>query len=415
MDPTDARARLRRGVVTAAQRTDNVFAPEQGPIAMNPICTVTFAAAALLASSLTPAQDAAQGGIPACEDMKKTASGLEWGILKKGSDEPGPADGDTVEVHYTGWLTDGNKFDSSRDRGAPSKFGVNQVIPGWTEGLKLMTPGMRCKFVIPGDLAYGAQGRPGTIPPNATLVFDVELLSVTRMPKMPPANAAKQKVLESGCKFEILKVGTGAMIAAGEGVALRYAIWKEDGSILDCTEKSGRKLGGTLETLQWPFMKDIIKDMKVGEVIRAEVPESALPQARANTVWELELVATTQVPKFRALDKNKVVTTQSGLKYEVIEQGEGEEPIAADTVVAHYTGWLTDGTMFDSSHARGEPTSFPLTRVIKGWTEGLQMMKPGGKFLFEIPSELGYGARQSGKIPPNSTLIFLVELVEVQR
>ena len=142
---------------------------------MNPICTVTFAAAALLASSLTPAQDAAQGGIPACEDMKKTASGLEWGILKKGSDEPGPADGDTVEVHYTGWLTDGNKFDSSRDRGAPSKFGVNQVIPGWTEGLKLMTPGMRCKFVIPGDLAYGAQGRPGTIPPNATLYFKVEL------------------------------------------------------------------------------------------------------------------------------------------------------------------------------------------------------------------------------------------------
>jgi hypothetical protein len=205
------------------------------------------------------------------------------------------------------------------------------------------------------------------------------------------------------------------MIGEGQGVSLRYAIWKEDGTILDCTEKSGRKLGGTLDGLQWPFMKDIIKNMKVGEILRAEVPESALPQARANTVWELELVATTEVPKFRALDKSKTVTTDSGLKYEVMDQGDGEEPAAADTVIAHYTGWLTDGTVFDSSHARGEPASFPLMRVIKGWTEGLQLMKPGGKFLFEIPSELGYGARQSGKIPPNSTLIFLVELVEVQR
>jgi len=383
---------------------------------MNSIRIVSLAAAAaLLASPSTLAQDPAQGGIPACEDMKKTDSGLEWGVLKAGSGEPGPADGDSVEVHYTGWLTDGTKFDSSRDRGQTTRFGVNQVIPGWTEGLKLMSPGMRCKFVIPGDLAYGPQGRPPKIPANATLVFDVELVSITRMPKMPAGDAAKQQTLENGCKFEVLKVGTGAMIGEGQGVSLRYAIWKEDGTILDCTEKSGRKLGGTLDGLQWPFMKDIIKNMKVGEILRAEVPESALPQARADTVWELELVATTEVPKFRALDRSKAVTTDSGLKYEVMDQGDGEEPAASDTVIAHYTGWLTDGTVFDSSHARGEPASFPLMRVIKGWTEGLQLMKPGGKFLFEIPSELGYGARQSGKIPPNSTLIFLVELVEVQR
>ncbi|MEC7725903.1 MAG: FKBP-type peptidyl-prolyl cis-trans isomerase, partial [Planctomycetota bacterium] len=211
---------------------------------MKLICTVAGAALALLAAPSVLAQDAGQGGIPECADMKKTPTGLEWGVLKPGSDEPGPADGDTVEVHYTGWLTDGKKFDSSRDRGAPSKFGVNQVIAGWTEGLKLMTPGMRCKFVIPGDLAYGPQGRPGTIPPNATLVFDVELLSVTRMPKMPPSKAEKQRVLEDGCKFEFLKVGTGPMIGEGEGVSLRYAIWDAAGKVLDCTEKSGRNLGG---------------------------------------------------------------------------------------------------------------------------------------------------------------------------
>ena len=100
--------------------------------------------------------------------------------------------------------------------------------------------------------------------------------------------------------------------------------------------------------------------------------------------------------------------------YEVIEPGEGTEPKAADTVSAHYTGWLTDGTVFDSSHARGAPSEFPLNRVIAGWTEGVQLMKPGAKFLFQIPSELGYGAKASGSIPPNSTLVFLIELVEVK-
>ena len=377
-------------------------------------CTVAWAAFGLIAVSDVFAQDANPGGIPECAEMKKTATGLEWGILKEGSDEPGPSDGDTVEVHYTGWLTDGKKFDSSRDRGQPTKFGVNQVIAGWTEGLKLMTPGMRCKFVIPGGLAYGPQGRPGTIPPNATLVFDVELLSVLRMPKMKAANPDKQQTMSDGCKYEVLKAGDGAAIAAGDGVSLSYAIWDADGKIMDCTVKSGRKLGGTCESLQWPFLADIVKTMKVGGVVRVEVPKAVLPRAGTDTVWELELVGTTVLPKFRALAKDKVVTTGSGLQYEAIEQGEGVSPKATQTVVAHYTGWLTDGTTFDSSHARGEPSSFPLNRVIPGWTEGLQLMKPGGKFLFQIPPELGYGARQSGKIPPNSTLIFLVELVEVK-
>jgi len=382
---------------------------------MKLICNVSLAVLGLLASPALcqDTAEAKQGGIPECKDMKKTESGLQWGILKKGSEEAGPVDGDTVEVHYTGWLTDGTKFDSSRDRGEPSRFGVNNVIAGWTEGLKLMTPGMRCKFVIPPDIAYGAQAR-GRIPANATLVFDVELVKVIRMPKMKPGNPDKQKSLENGCKYEVVKPGTGEQIGKGAGVSLRYAIWKKDGTLLDCTEKSGRKMGGTLDSLQWPFLKDFLADLKVGGLVRAEVPEKVLPQARADTVWELELLQVTELPKFRALDRAKTKTTQSGLQYEVLAQGEGTSPKATQTVVAHYTGWLTDGTTFDSSHARGEPTSFPLNRVIPGWTEGLQLMKPGGKFLFQIPPELGYGARQSGKIPPNSTLIFLVELVEVK-
>lgn len=109
-------------------------------------------------------------------------------------------------------------------------------------------------------------------------------------------------------------------------------------------------------------------------------------------------------------------TTSSGLKYQVLKQGTGTvSPKATDTVKVHYHGTLLNGTVFDSSVERGEPISFPLSGVIPGWTEGLQLMKVGDKFKFEIPPNLAYGpASPSPKIPPNSTLVFEVELLAIQ-
>lgn len=108
-------------------------------------------------------------------------------------------------------------------------------------------------------------------------------------------------------------------------------------------------------------------------------------------------------------------TTASGLKYVTVEEGIGAAPTATDIVTVHYTGRLLDGTVFDSSVARGEPAAFPLQAVIKGWTEGLQLMKEGGKTVFYIPSELAYGemGTPGGPIGPNSDLIFEVELLQV--
>jgi len=113
--------------------------------------------------------------------------------------------------------------------------------------------------------------------------------------------------------------------------------------------------------------------------------------------------------------KDGVKTTASGLQYEVLQSGSGEShPTASSTVRVHYHGTLIDGTVFDSSVERGETISFPLNRVIPGWTEGLQLMKVGDKFRFFIPSGLGYGDHSTGKIPAGSVLIFDVELFEIQ-
>lgn len=112
--------------------------------------------------------------------------------------------------------------------------------------------------------------------------------------------------------------------------------------------------------------------------------------------------------------KEGVHTTASGLQYVIEKEGTGKQPGPTDNVTVHYTGRLLDGKVFDSSVSRGEPATFPLNRVIPGWTEGLQLMKEGAKFVFFIPSELAYGAQGAGRdIPPHSTLIFEVELIKV--
>jgi len=120
--------------------------------------------------------------------------------------------------------------------------------------------------------------------------------------------------------------------------------------------------------------------------------------------------------KFLAENKGKegVVTTASGLQYKVITQGNGKQPVATDRVTVHYTGTLIDGTVFDSSVKRGQPATFSVGGVIRGWTEALQLMKEGDKWMLYIPYELAYGERGSGsQIPPFSTLVFEVELIKV--
>lgn len=167
---------------------------------------------------------------------------------------------------------------------------------------------------------------------------------------------------------------------------------------------------GFIDTLEEtsPFSLDEIRQFaQAGDQAMRQLQEQQAEQAAAKNIEEgVAFLA-------ENAKKEGVVTTESGLQYEVVEEGSGPSPKATDTVRVHYKGTLLDGTEFDSSYSRGEPAVFPLNRVIAGWTEGVQLMKQGGKTRFYIPSELAYGQRATGAITPNSTLIFDVELLEV--
>jgi FKBP-type peptidyl-prolyl cis-trans isomerase FkpA/FKBP-type peptidyl-prolyl cis-trans isomerase FklB len=149
--------------------------------------------------------------------------------------------------------------------------------------------------------------------------------------------------------------------------------------------------------------------------VRKEYIEKMQAQkaAEAATAGQANLL---EGQKFLAENATKegVQTTASGLQYKVETMGTGAKPVATDTVKVHYRGTLLDGTEFDSSYARNEPISFALNRVIPGWTEGVQLMPVGSKFMFYIAPDLAYGEGGGGPIPPNSTLVFEVELLDIE-
>jgi FKBP-type peptidyl-prolyl cis-trans isomerase FklB len=169
-----------------------------------------------------------------------------------------------------------------------------------------------------------------------------------------------------------------------------------------------------------------IKDQASGNTLALEAGEMTqvkaeyTEQLRAKLVQEQQQLAAKNLEAGKQFlvenaKKEGVVTTASGLQYKVISSGDGKMPKAEDTVTTHYRGTLIDGREFDSSYSRGQPASFPVKGVIKGWTEALQLMKVGDKWELYIPSELAYGeAQRSELIQPNSTLVFELELLSIK-
>lgn len=230
-------------------------------------------------------------------------SGLTYVITELG-DGADVDSNDVVTVHYTGFLTDSTKFDSSKDRNKPFSFkvGSGQVIEGWDEGLSYLKVGDKARLTIPSALGYGERAQ-AAIPANSTLIFDIEVL-----------------------------------------------------------------------------------DRKAG--------------AKPYTVSGLD-----------------TITLGSGLKMIMLNSmADNPQPQQGQLVSVDYSGYLTDGTLFDSSVDRGEPIQFPVGtgRVIKGWDEAILLLHKGEKARLIIPSDLGYGKSGAGNvIPPDATLIFDVELIDI--
>lgn len=379
--------------------------------------------------SCTPAQEitAPDPAIPADKDPQTTPSGLVYSTLTA------PAEGATkavpgcaVVAHYQAWLPSGKLFDSSQRRERAERFVVGKVsVEGLNEGLQLTAKGGRYKLTLPAALAFGEAGRPPVIPANSPLVFDIEVLDVILPPTFPEGDEQAQKKTESGLAYEVLTAGAGETPDKDDVLEMRYAFWNQGGELLECSEWNDVTISGRIDDFRLPFLKEAPLLMQAGAVYRFVVPAAlgfgdqggpSLEKGES-TIWKLTLVKFAPPPKlpdFVMPADDKLTTTASGLKYEVIEAGAGESPVMGQSVKVHYAGWLPDGELFDASFTRGQAATFRLGEVIQGWNEGLQLMKPGAVFRFVIPPDLAYGDRGSPpKIGPGATLVFYVQLIEL--
>jgi peptidylprolyl isomerase len=236
----------------------------------------------------------------------------------------------------------------------------------------------------------------------------------------PPEDAERT---ESGLASKVLEAGTGkTRPGAHDKVTVHYTGWTTDGKMFDSSVTRGRTATFPLDRVI-PGWSEGLQLMVVGEKRRLWVPEELAYKGMAGRpqgmlVFDVELLEITELPPPPAAPADVAAppenakTTDSGLAYRVLQPGSGDaHPEASSTVTVHYTGWTTDGKMFDSSVTRGQPARFPLNRVIAGWTEGLQLMVVGEKTRFWIPEELAYKGRPGA---PAGMLVFDVELLEFE-
>lgn len=410
------------------------------------------------------------------KQLGSIGSGIEKDVLVVGTGEY-PEKGEEVTVHYTGKLTDGTVFDSSVKRGDKFKFkiGAGQVIPCWDKGVMRMRIGEKAVLHCPAEQAYGSRGAGGVIPPNSDLKFEVELfqsgskkesskpkkekkkqdtkLSIKEKNEKKVKEEKKEKKEEKeeksnkrtltddsdGIKKDILKEGTGEKPAKTEKVLVHYTGKLTDGTVFDSSVTRGDKFSFIIGIAQVIKCWDKgMMSMKVGEKAILHCPADQAYGAsgaaggkippNADLIFEVELFQSgKKKPKTKDIEveakeetkkteeKKSLVEVKDGITKELLTEGTGDNPEKGEEVTVHYTGTLTDGTVFDSSVKRGDKFKFKIGvgQVIQCWDKGVMSMKIGEKAILHCPAGQAYGATGAGGvIPPNADLLFEVELFQ---
>ncbi|KAG6576010.1 Peptidyl-prolyl cis-trans isomerase FKBP62, partial [Cucurbita argyrosperma subsp. sororia] len=342
--------------------------------------------------------------------------GLKKKLLKEGEGWVTPENGDEVEVHYTGTLLDGTQFDSSRDRGTPFKFtlGQGQVIKGWDLGIKTMKKSEKALFTIPPELAYGESGSPPTIPPSATLQFDVELLSWTSVKDICKDGGIFKKILTEGNKWDNPK--------DLDEVLVNFEAKLEDGTLVAKADGVEFTVG---DGYFCPAVARAVKTMKIGEKALLTVKpqygfgekgKPALSNERA-VPPNASLDITLELVSWKTVSE---VTPDKKVIKKILKEGEGyEKPNDGAIVKVKLTGKLGDGKVFlRKGYDDGEePFEFKTDeeQVIDGLDKAVATMKKGEIALVTIAQEYAFGPSESQQelavVPPNSTVYYEVELV----
>jgi peptidylprolyl isomerase len=365
------------------------------------------------------------------QDATKTKSGLAYKKIKVVADAKPPGKNDMIKVHYTGWKSaTGETVYSTVEKGQPMQMALQAIPPGFSEALQLMNLGEKAMLWIPPEIGYRDSAKPPT--PEA-MAYEVELVEITAAPPIPPdigtppATGTQKSPL--GHPYIVLTPGTGKdRPRSFDTTVFNLTAWDSEGNQVESTENGpgGQKRPQTQPPFRQPKgLEDMLVSLTVGMRARFWVPAELLtfrekPKGTGPVTIEIELLELQKastvpppVPKDVAAPPKDAQKTARGTFYKVLKKGKsgGKSPVETDTVAVHYTGWTTDGRMFDSSVIRDKPTEFPLKGVIQGWTDGLPQMHVGETVRFWIPQDLAYQGRP-GK--PAGMLVFDVQLLEIK-
>jgi FKBP-type peptidyl-prolyl cis-trans isomerase len=360
-------------------------------------------------------------------DAVKTADGLIYKKEVTNDSGASPQRNDTVTINYTGWhQSTGETFFTNKSRGTPMPLNLSTTAPGFTEAMQLLKKGEKAMLWVPPSIGY--KGTPVGTP--ETLVYEVELVDIVPAPPIPPdlaAPPANAQTTAKGTKYEILKPATGTQKAKSyDTVTYNYTAWDSTGRMFETTEMK-KKPAKMQPFKQSATMEDILTTMAAGQRVRfwstadkMSTSGRPLPGVPTGTVcYEIELITIEPgvepppVPTDVAKAPADAKKTDKGVFYKLLKAGPagGVHPKPTEMVKVNYTGWTTDGRMFDSSVIRKEPAEFSLQGVIPGWTDGIPQMVIGDKMRFWIPEEMAYKG-QPGR--PQGMLVFDVELLEIK-